>query len=255
MPRFAGDQLPQNGVGQAVAIADKLDTLVGIFGIGQIPTGDKDPFALRRAALGVVRICIEQELAIDLQQLIGQAVANYGDKLSNKETAAQVFDFVMERLRAYYHDQGITADVFDSVHERRPTQPYDFHQRVKAVQAFRALPEAESLAAANKRISNILKKVEGKLPEQLAESLLLEAAERDLNSAVAALRDEVNALFDQGDYQAALTKLASLREPVDTFFDHVMVMAEEESLRNNRLALLNGMHQLFLRVADLSRLQ
>ncbi len=255
MPRFAGDALPQGGAGQAVAIADKLDTLVGIFGIGQIPSGDKDPFALRRAALGVLRICIEQQLELDLLQLLHAAAQNYGDKISDKKVAAPVFDFMMERLRAYYHDQGVGADVFDAVSAHRPTQPYDFARRILAVQAFRALPEAESLAAANKRISNILKKVEGKLPERMDTGLLKEPAERALADAVQSLQGEVHALFDQRDYTAALQRLASLRAPVDAFFDSVMVMAEDAALRDNRLALLNTLHGLFLRVADLSRLQ
>ncbi|MEW5756715.1 MAG: glycine--tRNA ligase subunit beta [Pseudomonadota bacterium] len=255
MPRFAGDALPQGGIGQAVAIADKLDTLVGIFGIGQIPSGDKDPFALRRAALGVLRICIEQKLELDLLQLLHTAAQNYGDKISDKKVAAPVFDFMMERLRAYYHDQGVGADVFDAVSARRPTQPYDFARRILAVQAFRALPEAESLAAANKRISNILKKAEGALPAQMNAALLQEPAEQALAKAVQALVGEVHALFDQRDYTAALQRLAGLRAPVDAFFDGVMVMAEDAKLRDNRLALLNTLHGLFLRVADLSRLQ
>ncbi len=265
MPRFAGDQLPQGGIGQAVAIADKLDTLVGIFAIGEIPTGDKDPFALRRAALGVLRILIEKQLDIDLMATLRNACAalctqqSTGDLLATADAreavALAVFDFMLERLRGYFHDKGYQIDEFEAVSGVRPTCPHDFAQRIDAVRLFRTLPEAASLAAANKRIHNILKKVPGALPENLDSALLVEAEERALADAVEGLSDEVNALFDHRDYPAALSKLASLREPVDNFFDHVMVMAEDEALRNNRLALLHRLQTLFLRVAELSRLQ
>lgn len=265
MPRFAGDQLPQGGIGQAVAIADKLDTLVGIFGIGQVPTGDKDPFALRRAALGVLRILVEKQLDIDLVDTLGKACATFHSQDitrdvfpttgTSKDVAVDVFDFMMERLRGYFHDKDYQLDEFEAVYGVRPTRPNDFAQRIEAVRLFRSLPEAESLAAANKRIHNILKKVKGELPEKLDRTLLVEAQEKALADAVAGLSDEVHALFDQRDYQAALSKLASLREPVDSFFDHVMVMADDDDLRNNRLALLRSLQMLFLRVADLSRLQ
>ncbi len=265
MPRFAGDQLPQDGVGQAVAIADKLDTLVGIFAIGQVPTGDKDPFALRRAALGVLRILVEKQLDIDLLDLLVKACAAFHAQDTTKElfsnttlsddVATAVFDFMMERLRGYFHDQGYQLDEFEAVHSVRPTRPNDFAQRIEAVRLFRTLPEAESLAAANKRIHNILKKVAGELPEKLDRAQLVDAQERVLADAVEGLSDEVNQLFDQRHYQEALSRLASLREPVDNFFDHVMVMADDERLRHNRLALLHRLQTLFLRVADLSRLQ
>lgn len=254
MPRHAGDGLPQTITGQALAIADKLDSLVGIFALGQIPTGDKDPFALRRAALGALRIIMECRLELDLEQLLEQARLAYGE-IARIEITAQVFDFMMERLRAYYADQGVAHDVFDAVLARRPTRPLDFARRLQAVTAFRELAEADSLAAANKRINNILKKVEGALPEQLEGAALVEPAELALAAAVDTLRAEVSSLFDDGDYETALKRLASLREPVDTFFDKVMVMAEDPRLRDNRLALLNGIYQLFLRAADLSRLQ
>jgi len=265
MPRFAGDQLPQHAVGQSVAMADKLDTLVGIFGIGQAPTGDKDPFALRRAALGVLRILIEQKLDLDLVDTLGKACATFHTQEhtrdvfpttgNSKDVAVAVFDFMMERLRGYFHDKDYHPDEFEAVYGVRPTRPNDFAQRIEAVRVFRTLPEAESLAAANKRIHNILKKVEGELPDSLDNTLLVEAPEKALADAVVGLSTEVNALFDQRDYQAALSKLASLREPVDSFFDHVMVMADDDALRNNRLALLRSLQTLFLRVADLSRLQ
>lgn len=265
MPRFAGDQLPQGGVGQAVAIADKLDTLVGIFAIGQMPTGDKDPFALRRAALGVLRILLEKQLDIDLLETLRTACATFRTQditqnlfpttESSDEIATAVFDFMMERLRGYFQEKDYHIDEFEAVSAVRPVRPNDFAQRIEAVRLFRTLPEAESLAAANKRIHNILKKVKGELPEKLDRTLLVDAEERALADAVEGLSDEVNRLFDQRHYQKALSHLASLRDPVDNFFDHVMVMADDEALRHNRLALLHRLQTLFLRVADLSRLQ
>jgi glycyl-tRNA synthetase beta chain len=258
MPRFAGDELPATATGQALAIADKLDTVVGIFGIGQPPTGSKDPFALRRAALGLLRIIIECQLPIDLEQALEQAKDGLGDKVESKGLVAQVFDFMMDRLRAYYHEVGVAPDVYEAVLDQRPTQPYDFDRRVRAVNHFLTLPEAESLAAANKRISNILRQAEEKkiaVPEAVNDDLLSEAAEKALAEQIAAMEAEVMPLFDKRDYEPALARLAGLREVVDTFFDDVMVMADDEAVRDNRLALLNGLRNLFLRVADLSRLQ
>ena len=259
MPRFAGDALPGTATGQAVAIADRLDTLVGIFGIGQPPSGDKDPFGLRRAALGVLRIIIEQRLELDLKGLIDTAAAGYqkgnADRVVDGAIREQVFEFMLERLRRYYHDIGLAPDTFEAVVERLPARPLDFDRRVRAVDAFRRLPEAEALAAANKRISNILRQAEGAIPEQVDADRLEEAAERTLASAVERLEGLVAPLFEQGAYEEALKELASLREPVDTFFDQVMVMAEDPALRGNRLALLKRLSELFLRVADISRLQ
>jgi glycyl-tRNA synthetase beta chain len=258
MPRFAGDELPATATGQALAIADKLDTVVGIFGIGQPPTGSKDPFALRRAALGLLRIIIECQLPIDLEQALEQAKDGLGDKVESKGLVSQVFDFMMDRLRAYYHEVGVAPDVYEAVLDQRPTQPYDFDRRVRAVNHFLTLPEAESLAAANKRISNILRQAEEKkiaVPEAVNDGLLSEAAEKALAEQITAMEAEVMPLFDKRDYEPALAQLAGLREVVDTFFDDVMVMADDEAVRNNRLALLNGLRGLFLRVADLSRLQ
>ena len=260
MPRFAGDALPASAVGQAVAIADKLDTLVGIFGIGQPPTGSKDPFALRRAALGVLRIMIEQRLPLDLSALIDEAIAHY--KVAGREFDArldgEVFDFMMERLRAYYQEAGISADVFEAVLAVRPTQPFDFDQRVRAVGAFGELPQAEALAAANKRASNILRKAL-EAGEQIVESVdttLLEAAEeRQLAERIEAVSQAVAPALARFDYTQALAEMAALRDSVDAFFDEVMVMAEDEGLRRNRLALLNQLRRLFLEVADVSRLQ
>ena len=254
-PRFAGDTLPATGVGQALAIADKIDTLVGIFGIGQAPTGDKDPFALRRAALGVLRIAIERRLELDLVKLLESAQSILGAKVAAKNAAAQVYDFMMERLRAYYSDAGIHVDEFDAVIAMRPSQPFDFDRRVRAVGAFRKLPEAESLAAANKRIANILKQAGNAPAGALNAAHLKEAAEQALAGKVSSVRAEVEPLFAARDYEGALKKLAALRSTVDAFFDKVMVMVDDVDVRNNRLCLLNDLRNLFLRVADVSRLQ
>ena len=258
LPRFAGDKLPATITGQAIAIADKLDSVVGIFAIGQVPSGDKDPFALRRAALGVLRILIESKLELDLVELLDTAVESYRAQANvdpAKEVVSQVYDFMMERLRAYYLDADIAYDVFDAVLSRRPTRPYDFDRRIHAVAVFRDLPEAESLSAANKRIKNILRKAEDSIPEVLNDKLIQEDAERALAKQMGSLSSDVNPLLDQGEYTEALTRLAALRIPVDIFFDEVMVMAEDKDIRTNRLALLGSMHDLFMRVADLSCLQ
>ena len=262
MPRFAGDQLPAHPVGQAVAIADKLDTLVGIFGIGQPPTGSKDPFALRRAALGILRTLIEQGLELDLSELIDESIAHYnaGGLAFDAGLDGQVFDFMMERLRVYYGDIGISVDVFEAVLAVRPTRPYDFDQRVRAVNAFRELAGAESLAAANKRASNILRQAgeKGEVlgdSDQVDGSLLQEPAEQALAERIAAVGAAVAPALERFDYTAALQQMAELREPVDAFFDQVMVMAEEDRVRRNRLVLLNRLRRLFLQVADVSQLQ
>jgi glycyl-tRNA synthetase beta chain len=255
MPRHAGDELPATVTGQALAIAERLDTLVGIFGIGQPPSGTKDPFALRRAALGVVRTIIERGLDLDLHALVNQAADALSDRLTEKAVVDQVFDFIMERTRAYYADQGVAHDTFDAVLELKPSKPLDFHQRIQAVSEFRKLAEAESLAAANKRISNILKKAEVAVPKSIDAGLLQEAQEKDLVTKLEEIRKQVEPLFEQRDYAESLKVLAGLRETVDAFFDHVMVMAEDSKLRDNRLALLNGLRNLFLQVADISRLQ
>ncbi|MFO8025745.1 glycine--tRNA ligase subunit beta [Thiohalophilus sp.] len=254
-PRFAGDDLPGEVTGQALALADRIDTLVGIFAIGQIPTGDKDPFALRRAALGVLRILIEQQLDLDLQALLEQSATGFDQALEAEEALEPVIGFILERLKAYYRDQGIRADVLDAVTANRPTRPLDIEQRLKAVDHFRQLEVAESLAAANKRIANILKKVEGTLPETIDPGLLQDPAEKTLHDRLTGLQQKVNEQVRQANYQQALSQLSELREPVDRFFDDVMVMAENEKLRNNRVALLNNLHQLFMQIADISRLQ
>ncbi len=255
MPRFAGDQLPAGKTGQILSLADKLDTLLGIFAIGQKPSGEKDPFALRRAALGVLRILIECQLDLDLQSLLAHAAKNYAADIKAEAAIDDVIGFMLDRLKVYYTSQQISVDVYDAVLALRPTRPVDFDRRVHAVNEFRQLDAAESLAAANKRIGNILKKIEGDLPQLISIDLLQEKAEQKLNDELQSMSSEVSPMLDAGDYASALKQLAALREPVDDFFDHVMVMAEDELLKNNRIALLNQLHGLFIRAADLSRLQ
>ena len=255
MPRFAGDELPGGKVACAVAIADKLDSLVGIFGIGQAPKGDKDPFALRRAAIGLLRIIVAKQLDLDLLDLVTKAAELYGSKLTNAKVVDEVVDFVLARFRASYQEEGIEVDVVQAVLARRPTRPADFDLRVKAVSHFRSLDAAAALAAANKRVSNILAKFEGSLNASVDTTLLQDAAEQALAAKVAGLEQQLAPLFAAGEYQAGLTALAGLREEVDNFFDKVMVMAEEEALKLNRLTLLSRLQALFLQVADISLLQ
>ena len=254
-PAHAGDKLPEGAIGQALALAEKLDTLVGIFAIGQRPSGTKDPFALRRAALGVVRILIERGLELDLYELLGLAAAGLAGRVEAGGAVDEVFDYVMERLTAYYAEQGIPADVIEAVLACRPTRLTDLDRRVQAVQRFRTLPEAASLAAANKRIRNILRQAGDETGTEVRADELREDAERELLAALAEAEGEVESLFEDGRYTPALTRLAALREPVDAFFDTTLVMAEDENLRRNRLALLARLSALFLRTADLSRLQ
>jgi len=254
-PKFSGDSLPQSITSQSLAIADRLDTLLGIFAIGQIPTGDKDPFALRRAALGVLRILIENELDLDLSQLINIAATQHDATINPFAAEAAVLDFMLDRLNAYYLDKGIRADVLDAVLSTKPTRPLDINNRLLAVDTFRQGTDAESLAAANKRIGNILKKVKGDLSTKVDESLLQEAAEKDLSATLTQLNDDVQRLIDNAKYQDALALLSTLKNDVDTFFDDVMVMADDEALKNNRIALLNKLHGLFLQIADISKLQ
>ena len=254
MPRFAGDELPKSLVASAVALADKFDTLTGIFGIGQAPKGSADPFALRRAALGALRIIVEKNLPLDLEDLVKKSTALFGDKLTNQNVVADVVDFMLGRFRAWYQDEGIAVDVIQAVLARRPTRPADFDARVRAVSHFRTLDSAEALAAANKRVSNILAKADAAIGE-INLTACVEPAEKALAEAVLALRTEVQPLIAKGDYTAVLDKLANLRVPVDSFFDNVMVNAEDPALRQNRLAILNTLQGLFLQVADISVLQ
>ena len=254
MPRFAGDELPKSLVASAVALADKFDTLTGIFGIGQAPKGSADPFALRRAALGALRIIVEKNLPLDLEDLVKKSAALFGDKLTNQNVVADVVDFMLGRFRAWYQDEGIAVDVIQAVLARRLTRPADFDARVRAVSHFRTLDSAEALAAANKRVSNILAKADAAIGE-INLTACVEPAEKALAEAVLALRTEVQPLIAQGDYTTVLDKLANLRAPVDSFFDNVMVNAEDLALRQNRLAILNTLQDLFLQVADISVLQ
>ncbi|WGE58712.1 glycine--tRNA ligase subunit beta [Actinobacillus equuli] len=254
MPRFAGDELPKSLVACSVALADKFDTLTGIFGIGQAPKGSADPFALRRAALGSLRIIVEKNLPLDLEDLVRKSAALFGDKLTNANVVEDVVDFMLGRFRAWYQDEGIAVDVIQAVLARRPTRPADFDARVRAVSHFRTLDSAEALAAANKRVSNILAKADVAIGE-INPTACVEPAEKALAEAVLGLRTEVQPLLAKGEYTAVLDKLASLRQPVDSFFDNVMVNAEDPALRQNRLAILNTLQGLFLQVADISLLQ
>lgn len=255
MPRFAGDELPKSLVASSVALADKFDTLTGIFGIGQAPKGSADPFALRRAALGALRIIVEKNLPLDLSDLVATSAKLFGDKLTNSNVVEEVVDFMLGRFRAWYQDEGIAVDVIQAVLARRPTRPADFDARVRAVSHFRTLDSAEALAAANKRVSNILAKVEGKISSEIDRTLLVEVEEKALAEQVVTLQAELAPLFEKGEYQTALDRLAGLREVVDNFFDKVMVNAEDPKLRQNRQAILNNLRNLFLQVADISLLQ
>ncbi len=254
-PAYAGDKLPEAPVATCLALADRLDTLVGIFGIGQPPTGSKDPFALRRAALGVLRILVEKELPLDLRDALGWALDNYPANILDAKCVDAVTRYMLERLRAWYEDADIPVEVFKAVDSRGVTAPLEFDQRVKAVHAFSALPEATALAAANKRVSNILSK-QGNVDNTngVSKDLLTEPAEIQLAAAIADSRPAFEAHMATGAYTDALAALAGLQAPVDQFFDDVMVMADDESVRNNRLALLSSLRELFLQVADISQL-
>jgi glycyl-tRNA synthetase beta chain len=255
LPRFAGDELPTTMTGCAVALADRIDTLVGIFGINQIPTGEKDPFGLRRAALGILRIIIEHNLTLDLLSLIQYAFSQY-KHLPNQNTVNDVFDFIMERMRGWYSERGLPADIFQAVMANKPTKPLDFHHRVNAVSYFLTLPEAAALAAANKRVSRILQKEAlNNTTHAINPTLLTDDAEKILAEKIIALATVVNPLYQQGNYNEVLTTLAQLREPIDQFFDHVMVMVDDAAMRQNRIALLQQLRALFLLVADISLLQ
>lgn len=255
-PRFSGDELPQSLVSCSVAIAEKMDTLAGIFGIGQHPKGDKDPFALRRAAIGVLRIIVEKSLPLDLITLTEQAIALYGDKLTNTQTRDDVVSFMQGRFRAWYQEQGFAIDTIQAVLARNPTKPTDFDARIKAVSHFKTLEAASALAAANKRVANILSKVDVKtLPERINTALLVDEAEIELAKHVIVMHDKLEPYFEQGRYQEALVELATLRDIIDRFFTSVMVMVDDEKVKLNRLALLNILQNLFLKVADISLLQ
>jgi glycyl-tRNA synthetase beta chain len=255
LPRFAGDDIPSSATGRALSVADRLDTLVGIFLIGQAPTGDKDPFALRRSALGTLRIMIEGELPLNLRKLLKSTADGYEQFSDSTGVVEEVMEFVLERLKAYFIDQGVPVDVFQAVQAREPNEPHDFAKRVHAVDAFRKLPEAASLAAANKRIQNILKQAADAVPAKVDDSLFAADAEWNLAAKTLGLGPRVRDLLKKRDYTAAMTSLAGLREEVDDFFDNVKVMDDDERLRKNRLALLQSISKMFLDTADISRLQ
>lgn len=253
-PRFAGDSLPRGNVGTVVALADKLETLVGLFGIGQIPTGDKDPFALRRHALGVIRMLAEGDLALPLSDLLAGAAATFVQVEGFKAANEALADFIYDRLAGSLREQGYSAQEVDAVVSQRPQRLGDIPKRLAAVRAFAALPEAEALAAANKRVGNILKKVEGGVAAKIDNALLQEAAEVALAQALAEVKPAAEAAFAKGDYAASLQSLAALKAPVDTFFNDVMVNAEDPALRANRLGLLATLHLAMNQVADISKL-
>jgi glycyl-tRNA synthetase beta chain len=254
MPRGAGAELPSTLTGAAVALADKLDTLVGIFGIGMLPTGSKDPYALRRAALGVLRILIEKQLDLDLGSTVDFAVRQYGNRIKGKGLSAQVLEFIFDRLRARYEDEGIEVSVYQAVRAVNPLSPLDFDQRVQAVQAFRALPEAQALAAANKRVSNLLSKAEGQVAASIQAHYFDTPAEFTLNAAIQQADHALRPFSGARQYRQALAQLAALRQPVDAFFEAVLVNAEDPVVRANRYALLARLRGLFLGVADISLL-
>lgn len=254
MPRGAGGELPSTLTGAAVAVADKLDTLVGIFGIGMLPTGSKDPYALRRAALGVLRILIEKQLDLNLVEAVNFAIGQFGTQVQSAGLADQVLEFIFDRLRARYEDEGVDVAAYLSVRAVQPGSALDFDQRVQAVQAFRTLPEAEALAAANKRVSNLLAKFEAKLPEAVEPRWFDNATEFSLYSAIQQAEQAVQPLAAARQYREALERLAHLRGPVDAFFEAVLVNAEDASVRANRYALLARLRGLFLGVADISAL-
>lgn len=254
-PRFAGDALPQTLLGCYVAIADKIDTIVGLFGAGQPPTGEKDPFALRRAALGVLRILIEKQIPLDLLTLLRESESLYTNCFQNPLIVRETFDFMMERLRAWYQERGVSAESFNAVLARLPTKPLDFHRRIQALQHFQTLSEAQALAAANKRVTQILKHQAGDWRHYPVNPVLFEhKIEKELFARLEILKAQVDAWGEQSKYTEILVALATLQAPIDQFFNEVMVMVEDESVRHNRLALLHQLQQLFLQVTDISLL-
>lgn len=254
LPRFAGDTLPVTTTGSLIALADRLDTITGIFGIGQPPSGSKDPFALRRACLGVLRIILEQNLDLDLRELIELASAQHRAIKTSAALTDSILAYMIERLRAVYEDQNIPVEVFMAVTAKGLSAPLDIDRRVKAVFSFYQLPEALALAAANKRVSNILAKADATVAVQIDDALLQETAEKSLAASLKSATETLAPLLKHGDYEKGLSSLASLREPVDAFFDQVMVNAEDAKLRANRLALLSQLRALFLQIADISQL-
>ena len=252
-PKQSGGATPSGQIGQVLALAEKIDTLAGIFSAGLIPTGDKDPYALRRATLGILRVLIENGIALDVVELLDVALDQFGHNFNKAETRQKVVAFIFDRLKGYCLDQGYSSDEFEAVLAVNPTRPLDFMLRIHAVQSFRSLPEAESLAAANKRIINILKKSEQPVSDSIG--ILVEAAEKNLLAAAEQSEAEILPLLAHQNYQMALNRLAELRDTVDAFFDNVMVNTDDVTLRNSRLALLAMLSNQFLKIADISKLQ
>ena len=252
LPKYSGDALAQNPVGQCIAIADRVDTLAGIFGIGQAPKGAKDPFALRRASIGLLRTIVENQLNLDLDQLVEQSLSQFDGKLTDELAAEKLLNFIFDRFRAWYLDQNVSANTVSAVMALRPTKPLDFDQRIKAVQHFQTLPESESLSAANKRVKNILAKADIEVPDTIDTGLLQDTAEKALADTISKVDAELTTI---DDYQERLTRLAALRDDVDAFFDNVMVNAEDAAVKANRLALLKKLEAMFSSVADISLLQ
>jgi glycyl-tRNA synthetase beta chain len=255
MPRQAGGELPLSETGNVLALADKLDTIVGLFAIGQPPTGSKDPFALRRAAIGVLRILVEKQLDIDLLHCIEKSIESYKSITISPDLSGQLFDFLLDRFRFWYHEEGISAEVFQSVIALKPSNPVDFDARIHAVNHFSKLPEATALSSANKRVANILSKSDQGIENVLLDnSLLKDEAEKQLAASIQDKMLEVTPLFESREYQDGLESLAGMKDTIDTFFDDVLVMADDQALRNNRIALLTQLRNLFLHVADISYL-
>lgn len=254
LPRFSGDKIPSMDVSASVSLADKFDTLVGIFGISMLPKGDKDPFGLRRAAIGAIRIIVEKQYDLDLIDIIKKAVSLYADKITNKNVEEDVFEYMLARFKAFYQELGIKTDVVLSVLARKPSKPFDFHRRVQSVSVFADNEAAKSLSAANKRVSNILGKAEETIPQSVDQSLLSDDYEVSLYNAVEACKSELKSSFETKNYDQALARLALLKDPVDNFFDNVLVNEKDDNVRFNRLALLNDLRNLFLRIADISLL-
>ncbi len=253
-PKFAGDAIPSSDLGAILALADRLDTIVGIFGIGQIPTGSKDPFGLRRASLGVLRILIESGYDLDLRSLIGRVASEHSNLNDPEAASTAALDYVLERLRALFEDKGISPEVYRAVASLKPSRPLDIEQRVNAVNAFAQREESASLASANKRVANILTKQKSAQRAEINASLLVDKKEQALAKALFKAKERVEPLFASKDYGKALSELATLREPVDAFFDNVLVMADQPELQTNRIALLGELRSLFLEVADISYL-
>ena len=255
LPRFAGDDLPQSQTGTVLAIADRLDSIVGLFGVGQPPTGSKDPFGLRRSAIGILRMLLEGKYDLNIVRLIDTSIASYTVNEFNSNTASEVFKFLLERFKAWYQDAGVTTEVFQSVFVLQPTSPLDFHYRIQAVHKFNSMPEAKFLAAANKRVSNLLAKQEHELESrELNKSLFRESAELTLYEAIQAKKVEVAPLFMRRDYMAGLSSLSSLKTTIDGFFDTVLIIHDDPTVRTNRLILLQQLRKLFLQAADISYL-